>query len=431
MKKILGAVAKEKIVVLKNAASLLVMQGTNYLLPLIVLPYLSRILGPEKFGAVFFAQMFINYFMILSDYGFNFVGVRQIAQNKDNTDKVNSIVSSIYTLRVIFGLIGLIILLIVINVFSRFEEDKWIYIFTYGMVVGNILLPTWFFQGIQKMKYITLLNFLSKFTFTISIFFLVKNQGDYLLVPLLNGIGYIIAGVIGVIILKKYYFIKFFIVSKVKIREQLQNGFNVFMSNMSISAYTSTNAFILGTIVSNVQMGYYGGVEKLIQPFKFMFAPVYNAVFPYFAKLVTNNRDKAIKEMKWGVFLSVILGLCVFICIVILAEPIIILVLGNEFLEGINIFYVFSLLLLITPISYFLFNVVFLSFSLEKYSMKIYIAGGILNIIILITLLQILESASIAAALSNVITQFVNLILATLFLNSFIKKERRRSIKNE
>lgn len=424
MKKIPIKVNKEKKVVFKNAVSLTLMQATNYLLPLVVLPYLSRVLGPEKFGIVFFAQVFVNYFMILSDYGFNFIGVRQIAQNKEKKDKLNFIVSSIYTLRIILGLVGFLLLLFLVNFFDRFSDDKIIYFFTYGMVLGNILLPTWFFQGVEQMKYITILNFLSKFTFTLLIFFVVKEEQDFVLVPLLNSIGYILSGLIGVWLLISKYRISLFVASWRRIKKQLTNGFNVFVSNLSITTYTSTNAFILGNITSDDVMGYYGGVEKIIQPVKFLFSPIYNATYPYFAQLVLKDKIKAIKEMKLGVLVSVILGVILFVGIVFFAEEIICLVLGDEFLEGLGIFYIFSILILITPVTYFLFNVVYLSLSLEKYSMRIYLFGGGFNVLSLICLLALMESAPIAAALSNVVTQVLNLIFASVVLHKYLKRKK-------
>ncbi|NRR91469.1 flippase [Winogradskyella undariae] len=418
-------IGKDKTVVLKNAFSLTVMQATNYLLPLAVLPYLARVLGPEKYGVIFFAQVFINYFMILSDYGFNLIGVRQIAQNKDDKNKLESIVSSIYNLRLILGILGFIILFIIVNSFSRFQEDSLIYYFTYGMVIGNILLPSWFFQGIEQMKYIAILNFISKLIFTLSIFFLITEEQDYLYVPLLNSFGFIISGLIGLWLLKNKYQISLKIVPWLKIKEQLSNGFHVFISNFSISAYTTTNTFILGNMVKDDIMGYYGGSEKIIQAFKFMFTPVYNATYPYFANLVSTNKKRALKEFKIGLLGSIIIGAIVCGISLYFAKEIITLVLGSDYLAGIDIFMILAILILLTPISYFLFNVVFLSLSLEKYSMKIYIAGGVINITLLVSLLSFLDSPAIAAAVSNVLTQFFNLSAALIVFYLYLKNKIR------
>ena len=56
--------------VMKNVLSLSWLQAITYVLPVIIFPYLFRILGPDKFGLIIFAQAFVQYFMILTDYGF-------------------------------------------------------------------------------------------------------------------------------------------------------------------------------------------------------------------------------------------------------------------------------------------------------------------------------------------------------------------------
>lgn len=414
---------KDKIIVLKNTASLIVLQATNYLLPLITLPYLSRILGPEKFGLIFFAQMFINYFMILSDYGFNQIGVRQVTQNQNNNRKLSLIVSSIFNLRIFLSLIGFGILLSVITIFDTFTEDKLLYVLTFGMVIGNMMMPTWFFQGIQQMKYITVLNLVSKLIFTVSLFIFVNSKKDYLLVPLLNSLGFIISGIIAIYLLRKKYEIDIYFTPLEIIKKQLRIGFSMFATNLSIASYTSTNAFILGNVVSNQSMGYYGGVEKIIHTMKFMFTPFYNALYPYFSNNYVKNKQKFYKEIKIGFFASLLGGAVIYCSMIFFAEEIITFILGKEYLQGLDVFYIFSILILITPSSYFLFNVVFLSLSLEQYSMRIYVIGGVFNIILLSILLYLFDHPSISAAVANVVTQILNLVIATWYILKHIQSK--------
>ncbi|MDO9573217.1 MAG: oligosaccharide flippase family protein, partial [Candidatus Omnitrophota bacterium] len=84
---------QEKKIVFQNFISLSTLQGINYILPLIVLPYLIRVIGIEKFGLIAFAQALVQYFMILTDYGFSLSATRKISLCADSDKKISAIFS--------------------------------------------------------------------------------------------------------------------------------------------------------------------------------------------------------------------------------------------------------------------------------------------------------------------------------------------------
>ena len=159
---------------LENFISLGALQVIGYIFPLITLPYLARVLSVEKFGLVFFAVAFMGYFDILVDFGFGLSATREVAINRHNQNNLSNIFNSVTTIK--FGLILVSYLLLVLaTMFVPKIHDSWlIFHLSFLMVVGNAIYPVWFFQGMERMKYITFLNILSKTIFLVLIFIFVR-----------------------------------------------------------------------------------------------------------------------------------------------------------------------------------------------------------------------------------------------------------------
>ena len=290
--------SEEKKRLLSNFFSLSILQGANYVLPLITLPYLVRVLGPEKYGLIAFAQAFIQYFNILTDYGFNLSATREISIYRDDLQKVSEIFSSVMVIK--FGLLVLSFAIMTILVFSfgKFRQDWPIYYLTFGMVVGQVLFPVWFFQGMERMKYITFLNITAKLIFTFAIFVFIRQASDYIYVPLLNLFGYLVAGALALRIVFRGFKVGFKVPSYSSLIHQLKEGWYIFISQVAISGYNSSRLFAVGLFTDNTITGYYAIAEKLMNVvITFPLASLLQSLYPRLSKIYSENKERAIRLM--------------------------------------------------------------------------------------------------------------------------------------
>ena len=312
----------------KNFTAMGIIQILNYVIPFVTLPYLARVLAVDKFGLIFFAQAVMDYFSRFVDFGFNQSGVRELAIKRDNPHKVSSIYISVMFARLGLMIISFLILSVVVFGFEKFRQDWLVYYFTFLSVLGNILLSTWFFQGMEKMKFITYLNVLTRIISVVCIFVFIRCQADYYLVPLFNSLGILIAGAVSVWLAVNQFGVKLYFPKVKEIWIKLKNSSEYFLGNVSIALYQSANAFVLGLCVSTTMVAYYVSAQKIYLAIYFMYIPFYNAFFPYMSK----NKDIKFWKKVFKILVFVSLGLSLFI--LIFAKPIISIFYGPQLVES-------------------------------------------------------------------------------------------------
>ncbi|MDD4938871.1 MAG: flippase [Candidatus Omnitrophica bacterium] len=290
---------EERKVVMKNFASLSVLQSITYLLPVIVLPYMFRVIGPAKFGLISFAQAFVQYFMILTDYGFSISATKEISLCREEHDKVCSIFSSVLTVKILLALLSLAIMGIMVYFIPKFRHNWMVYVLSFGTVLGNTLFPMWFFQGTEKMRHIAEINILGGVFYAASIFMFVKGPQDFLMVPLINSAVFLMTGVLGLYVVSRRFKVKFKFPEYDNLRKQLTAGWDIFISIVAINAYTTTRIFTVGLLTNNVLTGFYTVAEKvanLVQTFPL--TSFSQAMFPRLSKIFHRNKHMAFEIME-------------------------------------------------------------------------------------------------------------------------------------
>lgn len=344
-------IGNDRKTLIENLTSLFVLQGANYLLPLITLPYLLRTLGPEKYGLIIFSQAIIQYFIMVTEYGFNLSATREISINRQDKKKVSEIFSTVFVIKFILMILSLFVLTLIIYSFDRFRSDALVYYATFGMVIGNVLFPVWYFQGIEKMKFITVLNLISKVVYTILLFLLVKNQSDFILVPLINSTGMIFAGCLSLLIISDKFSVKIALPPLNSIKFHLKEGWYVFISTISISLYTVTNTFLLGMYTSNEVVGYYAAAEKVVQAFQNILVPISQTIYPHINNIAQQSKQRAIRFIKKSAILVGCFSLFISVAIFTFSKTIIIILFGETYTESIIILKILAFLPFIIAMS--------------------------------------------------------------------------------
>ncbi|WP_395090563.1 oligosaccharide flippase family protein [Vaginella massiliensis] len=296
---------KDAKTLIENFFSLGALQVINLILPLVVLPYMIKTVGFDRYGVVVLAASLIAYFSSITDYSFRITATRDVAVFRDSPQKLNIIYSKVLTVKSIILLFSWIAIAIIVLAYPPFYEEKTVFFCTALMLFGYMLFPEWFFQGIEKMKYIAFLNVGIKVFFTACIFLLVRTTEDYWKYALLNSVGYIGAGLVGQYLLIKKYKLKFIWLKKKYIIKTFKSNFPVFVNQFVPNLYNNTSTFLLGVLTNTNLVGIYDAIKKIIDLGVMVISVISRVFFPYL------NRNKAgfAQYRKWMVVVGAILSL--------------------------------------------------------------------------------------------------------------------------
>lgn len=305
---------------LANFASLTALQAVNMLLPLITLPYLVRVLGAEKYGLINFALSIVMYFDIFVGFGFNLSATREVSVNRENKEKISEIFSVVIFLKLVLFFISVIILSSILFNVERFNEDISLYYLTFAIVFGHLLFPSWFFQGMERMKYITYISVTTKTIVTVLIFILIKSESDYKMVPILNSFGAFFSGIVGFFLVFKMFKIELRFPKKSALIHHFKDSYHFFLSRIANDGSRYYATTIIGLVFGNVVVGYYAMVEKLYFAFMSISGIVSQTIYPYM------TRTKNLKFFKKLLISILIFSVCVLAPIIYFRETVLNLV---------------------------------------------------------------------------------------------------------
>lgn len=366
--------------IVRNIASLYAIRFADYIVPLIMVPYLVRVLGPAGYGVVAFGQGLINYLMLFVEYGFDLSATRKISAERNNLSAINHIALHVWAAKGGLSLTGFTALLAMIYLIPKLSEVSMLLVILYGLVLGNVLFPTWLFQGMEQMTAISLINLAMKLFVLIGVFALVRRPEDYLLYASLVSTGTVAAGLIGAAAGVRLFRLRLVRISLIGIVDVLKEGWILFLSKASVSLYTAGNAFILGMLTDNTAVGYYSAAEKLTKSVLGLLGPISQAAYPRFSKLASESKELM---LLWGKRMLLLMGGagCALGALIAGSAPFIVTtLLGSQYTSSIPVVRILAPTILLIALSNVLGIQIMLPLGEDRAFTLILFGAGALNV---------------------------------------------------
>lgn len=300
-----------------NFSSLSIVQLSNVLLSIFIVPYVVRKIGPGEFGVIAVAQVVVIYLAVLTDYASDQTATREIAVFRNDNDPLplSKIFFSVLFSKLIVCLVcfGLFITLVILV--PLFYAHMNLYMLAFVFVIGQAMLINWFFLGTEKMQFITIPALVGRIVFVLLSFLFIKQKTDSSLFLLFMGLGNIVAAAFGMMIAFRIYRLQFVWPGWMDVKHRLKNGWHITLSNLSMTTCQYIGVVILRIFSNDILVGYYSIAEKIYQSIKLMLSVFSQTVYPQTCKIIQKGLHQTISFFKQAYipfFLLVLAG-----CIVV------------------------------------------------------------------------------------------------------------------
>lgn len=407
--------------ILKNMTWLASLQFANYLIPLLLIPYVVRIVGVEAFGNISYAQNIIAYLTVLVNFGFDYSATQEIAIHRDNKAKTNAIFWSVIRSKALLLLLSFAILFACFAFIDEFNANKKLYLFTALINVGFALFPSWFLQGVENMAKTTVFNFVAKLVGAILIVLLITSPKHYPYYLLILSLSYIAGGGLAFLYVVRKYKLSYTSQSD---KAALSKGFPIFINILFATIYSAVGLTMLKEFVTSYELGVYSGAYRLIMAVLMIVSyPINIALFPTISRRFSQSFVSGWSFYRKAFRIVLFFGTLCSVGIFVFADIIVEIVLGSKFEASAEVLRILSLLPLLVLSASMLTTQGMYGLQLQRYAP--YIGATICILSIACNYLLINAMGIQGAAWAYIVAELLEITLVGTLIFFHYKKQQR------
>jgi Membrane protein involved in the export of O-antigen and teichoic acid len=319
-----------KSTIFKNGMWLYMLQIFNTVIPLVTIPYITRILGSSEYGVFSFSLNIVSYLQVIVEYGFVLSGSRKISIDNDKSHIAN-IYSNIMCCRMLLCILSFASLLVVGQCMNFSEKQTKCMLILFLMVTGTAFQQIWLFQGVQKMHYIAIAGILARTISVACIFLFIHSPNDIYFYCLYYAVTNVIIGIAGTLFARFMLGIRFHLAPIGDVILELKDGWYTFTTSMMSKIFTGIGVTVLGIYGTNSQVGVYSAIQKVPLLLSFAFAPIGQIIYPYVSPIYYRSFSEGqqkVKKIAKYILIPFVFG---GIIIVVFSNPILSWLFGPEY----------------------------------------------------------------------------------------------------
>ena len=315
--------------------------------------YLTRVLGVEGWGSIVYLQLFVNYLIWLSNWGFYLHTTKKISNCKNDLKKINRIFSETILSQFLLTIISLSLAALFIFVSTNFLNKMFTFYIVLGLLISNLIQPLWLLNGLEKVSESAVIQVFNKLFLLIFILFLIDKPSDAPKFFIINFFTSFMVGICFLFWIKSKYKIRLVRIKFVEIRNEIKISSHLFFSMIWANITTTLIPIMIGTISGSVSLGYYSLADRIRSSLLQLLHPVILVLFPRLCFLFKSNPIEARRLLIKAGSLILIFSLLCSIFIYFLSSTIIHRMSGPSFDSSVSLLKIMSFTIPLMVISDF------------------------------------------------------------------------------
>ena len=257
------------------------LQILKYLFPLLLIPYLTRILGPEGYAVYAYVLSFMGVVQTIADFGFTLSGTKKVVDLRGDTAALSRLVGAITVARLML-LCGLFFCVMVVTRFIPIMAENTVYvIWAFFATAGRTVLPDFIFQGNERMGPLTTRYFASKGVQVALTILLVRGPGDLILVAVADVLSEIVDIAWSYRAQKRLFGVGIARPTFKESFEELRVSAIYCVSNVSSSLFSGFTTVIIGlAITSKTDIAFWSLTLTTVNAVQSLYTPIANSLYP-------------------------------------------------------------------------------------------------------------------------------------------------------
>ena len=399
----------------KNFVYNIIYQIFSLLLPVITVPYISRVLGPNGVGLYSYTLSYAQYFVLIGMMGINLYGNRQIAYSKNNKEKLSKEFWNIYSLQFITTIIAFSMYIIVFIFLNN--SNRILYLVQSIVIFTAIFDISWFFMGYEDMSSIVIRNTIVKVIGIISIFLFVKKPSDVIKYAFII----VISNFIGQVIMWFNIKDKIYIYG-LSIKESLKHlkpSLALFISQLAIQIYILLDKTMLGIMTNVYEVGLYENSQKTIKLALTLITSLGVVMLPRMSALYSQGKKEEFNNNIYKAFSFVnFMSFPMILGLIAVSNTFSLWFYGNSFYGVGFLLKIGSMLMIFIGWSNILGIQVMLPMKKERQFTISVTIGAIVNFILNLFLIR--KFQAVGSTLASVIAEFSVTVVQLYFLKNLI-----------